>query len=113
MNDLRIIEAPVPAILRKPPSPTSGVDGSVTMWASVGEAMRRGRRSPVVEVMLPRTLPVLTMDDLMPYHFIEQPDGLSLRKGAPPKAVAGAAADFAEGHLDLNGFLDRIGVPRS
>lgn len=106
----QFIAAPVPAAIPKPPPPGRGE--SVSMWSSVGEAVRRGRRSPVVEVLLPRTLPVVTMDDLVPYHFIERPEGLTFRKGAPPKAVAGAAADFASGALDLNGFLDRIGVPK-
>lgn len=65
------------------------------------------------EILLPRTLPVRTIDDYAPYHFVTNDAGdLSLRQGAPPKAVKAAAADFAEGRATLNDFLDRVGVPK-
>lgn len=102
---------PVASVIPRPPSPVNHL-GSVSMWANVSTALRQQRRSPVVEVMLPRTLPVETMDDVVPYHFVEADGKVTLRKGAPPQAVKGAAADFANGDLDLNGFLDRIGVPK-
>jgi len=65
-------------------------------------------------VWVARTLPVMTEDDLAPYHWVRNERGnLSLRKGAPPKAVVEAASDFADGRVSLDGFLDRIGVPKS
>lgn len=106
------IVVPQAAIIPLPPAPVNNV-GSVTVWDNVAKSLRLGRRQPVVEVLFPRTLPVQTLDDLTPYHFIESDGAMALRKGAPPRAVKGAAADFAAGNLDLNGFLDRIGVPKA
>lgn len=51
------------------------------------------------------------IEDFAPYHFVEEDGKLRLRRGAPPAAVKAAAAEFAQGHADLNTFLDRIGVP--
>lgn len=107
-----IVEPYPSAILNKPLPPTVGITQSLSMWSTVGQALRSHRRPNVIEVMLPRTLPVLSESDLAPHHIIDVDGHLSLRKGAPPQVVKGAAADFAEGRLDLNDFLDRIGVPK-
>lgn len=87
------------------------------------------------EVLIPHTLPRCPLDgvfvdevvgtriryrdkaprwlaDCTPYHFVQGERGLTLRKGAPPKAVKEAAAMLANGSLDVGGFLDRIGVPK-
>jgi hypothetical protein len=64
--------------------------------------------------LLPRTLPVQTMEDVTPYHWTLNEQGqYSLRRGAAPKVVAEATADFAEGKVGLDAFLDRLGVPKS
>ena len=65
------------------------------------------------EVLLPRTLPVRSINDLAPYHWVRNEKGnLSLRKGAPPKVVKAAIADLANGQGSLDDMLTRIGVPQ-
>lgn len=65
------------------------------------------------EVLVPRTLPVRSIDDLAPYHWVRTEDGrLSLRKGPPPKQVKAAIAEYATGGGSLNDMLDKIGVPK-
>lgn len=108
---MNLLDQPIPAVIPRPPRPDVTIE-STSLWASVAAAMRTRRPSPVTEVMLPRTLPVLTMDDVTPYHLTRTNTGLSLRKGAPPKVVSAAAAEFADGKVGLEAFLDRIGVPK-
>lgn len=104
---------PVPGVFARPPRGDSFAE-SLSMWPAVAAAMsRRLRHSAVNEVMFPRTLPVTTMDDLAPYHFVEVGDKIEMRKGATPSAVAAAAAEHADGKITLNQFLDRIGVPKA
>ena len=66
------------------------------------------------EVLVPRTLPARTIDDFAVYHWARTEDGrLSLRKGAPPKQVMAAIAEYATGGGSLNDMLDKIGVAKA
>lgn len=64
-------------------------------------------------IMLPRTIPARSAGDLAPYHFVTGESGAySLRRGAPPAAVAAAARAVRDGGGTLNDLLDSIGVPK-
>ena len=104
-----MIVEPVPAVIPAPPPPVVTFD-SPSAWAHI-LAVLRGQK-PTGEVLVARTLPALTMDDLTPYHWVQEDGKMRLRKGAPPAVIKSAAADFANGHGTLNDFLDSIGVPK-
>lgn len=108
-----MIVEPYPAAVSNPQSPTVGVGQSLSMWGTVSAALR-GHRDATPEILLPRTLPVLAQNDVTPYHWVENESGnLSLRKGAPPKAVREAVVALGNGETTVNEFLDRIGVPQA